>query len=179
MAIYACACRLHLFRLISLTLNGYRSVEQHVKLNGPHILPEHCVIEISEDGEVSIFTAPGALAFVNGFNISEVLEPTPLCNGDRLILGSNHYFRFHFPAAAVGNTSRAGGSDAETFDTDEESRHFTWGEAHREAVGSLQDALGDKIDLLDLSVAGPVRGPVISNGPVVPAEELVGQKLLV
>ena len=36
-------------------------VEQHVKLNGPHILPEHCVIEI-EDGEVAIFTAPGALA---------------------------------------------------------------------------------------------------------------------
>jgi hypothetical protein len=31
-----------------------------VKLNGPHILPEHCVIEI-DDGEVAIFTAPGAL----------------------------------------------------------------------------------------------------------------------
>lgn len=83
-----------------------RPIEQHVKLNGPHILPEHCVIEISEDGkEVTIFTAPGALAFVNGFNISESLEPTPLCNGDRLIIGSNHYFRFHFPGAAEDSDS--------------------------------------------------------------------------
>jgi len=39
---------------------GDSPVEQHVKLNGPNILPEHCVIEIGDD-EVSIFTAPGAL----------------------------------------------------------------------------------------------------------------------
>jgi hypothetical protein len=173
-------------------------VEQHVKLNGPHILQEHCVIEMSEDGEVAVFTAPGALAFVNGFNISDVLEPTPLCNGDRLILGSNHYFRFHVPAAAGGGSSSGsssgstngrgggggGGSDTDTFDTDDdgESRHFTWEEAHAEVVGALQEALGDKGDVLTTTImtvppALGAAGTGISPGSaVVPAEELVRKK---
>ena len=35
--------------------------------------------------QVTVFSAPSALVFVNGFNISHSLEPTPLCHGDRLV----------------------------------------------------------------------------------------------
>ena len=93
--------------------------------------------------QVTIFSAPGALAFVNGYNISEALDPTPLCDGDRLILGSNHYFRFHFPAARLGgrNPGDGGDSGTDTFDGEEEPR-ATWEDAHAEAVVSLQEALG-------------------------------------
>ncbi len=77
---------------------------------------------------------------MNGFNISEGLEPTPLCNGDRIILGSNHYFRFHFPAAAAAGGRRnpnhhGDGSDSDSFDDEDDARR-TWEEAHAEAVGA-------------------------------------------
>lgn len=109
-------------------------------------------------------------AFVNGFNISESLEPTPICNGDMIILGSNHYFRFHYPAAAGSPMRGAGGSDTDSFGDDGDGRH-TWEEAHAEAVAALQDALGEKADVLDPNPPSS-NGISPGSGSVVPVEEL-------
>ena len=96
-----------------------------------------------------------------------------------MILGSNHYFRFHFPAAAGSPRSRrhhGEGSDADSFD-DDDARH-TWEEAHSEAVAALQEALGDRAAevLLDPGVGSGVGNGSGSispgSGDVVPAEEL-------
>lgn len=46
-------------------------------------------------------TAPEALGFVNGVDISARDDFTPLGHGSRLVLGTNHVFRFHDPVRAA------------------------------------------------------------------------------
>ena len=55
--------------------------------------------------QVTVFSAPSALVFVNGFNISHSLEPTPLCHGDRLVCQTEiHPRRAHSSVSCTHRT---------------------------------------------------------------------------
>ncbi|XP_047495509.1 kinesin-like protein unc-104 isoform X18 [Penaeus chinensis] len=72
------------------------NIPQDIQLYGAHIMPEHCQFENNE-GVVLIHPCPKAMSYVNG---REVVEPTVLKTGSRVILGKNHVFRFNHPEQA-------------------------------------------------------------------------------
>ncbi|KAK8750322.1 hypothetical protein OTU49_014780 [Cherax quadricarinatus] len=72
------------------------NIPQDIQLCGSHIMPEHCQFE-NHEGVVSIHPKPQALCYVNG---REVVEPSVLKTGSRVILGKNHVFRFNHPEQA-------------------------------------------------------------------------------
>ena len=68
-----------------------------IQLSGVGIQNEHCVIEMDESGEdilVSLTPLNGARTCVNGV---EIAQPTTISNGDRILWGSNHFFRVNCP----------------------------------------------------------------------------------
>ena len=76
------------------------SLEQDIQLCGLGIQAEHAVIEAQGDGDLHITPLPGARTCVNGV---EITTRTQLYNGDRLLWGSNHFFRVNCPRAANGD----------------------------------------------------------------------------
>ena len=64
-----------------------------IQLSGVGIHPEHCVITL-ENGQLTLEPIPGARTCVNG---AEVKTTTRLRNGDRILWGSNHFFRVNCP----------------------------------------------------------------------------------
>ena len=67
--------------------------EPDIQLSGVGIQSEHCVIRLQE---CTLYLDPisGARTCVNG---CEVRETTKLTNGDRILWGSNHFFRVNCP----------------------------------------------------------------------------------
>lgn len=72
------------------------NIPQDIQLYGAHIKPEHCLFE-NQEGVVLLHPRPQALCYVNG---RELVEPTVLKTGSRVILGKNHVFRFNHPEQA-------------------------------------------------------------------------------
>ncbi|XP_050723707.1 kinesin-like protein unc-104 isoform X2 [Eriocheir sinensis] len=72
------------------------NIPQDIQLCGSHIMPEHCQFE-NQEGVVLLHPKPKAMVYVNG---REVVEPTVLKTGSRVILGKNHVFRFNHPEQA-------------------------------------------------------------------------------
>uniref|UniRef100_A0A8C8RN79 Kinesin-like protein unc-104 n=1 Tax=Pelusios castaneus TaxID=367368 RepID=A0A8C8RN79_9SAUR len=64
---------------------------QDIQLCGMGILPEHCIIEITSEGQVMLTPQKNTRTFVNG---SAVVGPTQLHHGDRILWGNNHFFRY-------------------------------------------------------------------------------------
>ncbi|XP_053565509.1 kinesin-like protein KIF13B [Bombina bombina] len=67
---------------------------QDIQLCGMGILPEHCIIDINPEGQVTLTPMKNTRTFVNG---SQVSESTPLQHGDRILWGNNHFFRISLP----------------------------------------------------------------------------------
>ena len=69
------------------------SVLQDIQLTGSGIQDQHCVLSIEED---QLFLQPleGAKCFING---KEVKEKTEIWDGDRVLWGTNHFFRVNCP----------------------------------------------------------------------------------
>ncbi|XP_075777287.1 kinesin-like protein KIF13A isoform X4 [Pelodiscus sinensis] len=67
---------------------------QDIQLFGIGIQPEHCEIDISSDGEVSLTPKENARSCVNG---TLVCSDTQLWHGDRILWGNNHFFRINLP----------------------------------------------------------------------------------
>uniref|UniRef100_A0A803SS32 Kinesin motor domain-containing protein n=1 Tax=Anolis carolinensis TaxID=28377 RepID=A0A803SS32_ANOCA len=67
---------------------------QDIQLCGLGILPEHCIIDITLDGQVMLTPQKNARTFVNG---TAVASPTQLHHGDRILWGNNHFFRLNLP----------------------------------------------------------------------------------
>ncbi|XP_062871412.1 kinesin-like protein KIF1C isoform X2 [Trichomycterus rosablanca] len=78
-----------------------------IKLSGPFILEQHCVFNNHTDhhGDVVVTLKPleGAETYVNGKLITEA---TVLKQGDRLVMGKNHIFRFNHPEQAKRERER-------------------------------------------------------------------------
>uniref|UniRef100_A0A803SR77 Kinesin motor domain-containing protein n=1 Tax=Anolis carolinensis TaxID=28377 RepID=A0A803SR77_ANOCA len=64
---------------------------QDIQLCGLGILPEHCIIDITLDGQVMLTPQKNARTFVNG---TAVASPTQLHHGDRILWGNNHFFSY-------------------------------------------------------------------------------------
>ena len=69
------------------------AVEQDIQLLGLGIQSEHCLLHI-DNTELVITPLPGARTCVNG---SEITQAVKLNNGDRILWGSNHFFRVNCP----------------------------------------------------------------------------------
>ena len=69
------------------------ATEQDIQLLGLGIQPEHCVLSIAS-AELFITPLAAARTCVNGVEITETVK---LCNGDRILWGSNHFFRVNCP----------------------------------------------------------------------------------
>ncbi|XP_048186272.1 kinesin-like protein KIF13B isoform X1 [Perognathus longimembris pacificus] len=67
---------------------------QDIQLCGMGILPEHCIIDITAEGQVMLTPQKNTRTFVNGSSIS---SPTQLHHGDRILWGNNHFFRLNLP----------------------------------------------------------------------------------
>uniref|UniRef100_A0A8C5N4C2 Kinesin family member 13A n=1 Tax=Leptobrachium leishanense TaxID=445787 RepID=A0A8C5N4C2_9ANUR len=67
---------------------------QDIQLFGIGIQPEHCVIDVASDGEISLTPKENARTCVNGALVS---SSTPLWHGDRILWGNNHFFRLNLP----------------------------------------------------------------------------------
>ncbi|NXN99964.1 KI13B protein, partial [Rhinopomastus cyanomelas] len=67
---------------------------QDIQLCGMGILPEHCIIDITPEGQVMLTPQRNTRTFVNG---SAVVCPIQLHHGDRILWGNNHFFRLNLP----------------------------------------------------------------------------------
>ncbi|XP_040583928.1 kinesin-like protein KIF13A isoform X2 [Lepeophtheirus salmonis] len=67
-----------------------------IQLSGVGIQPKHCIIDIQND-RVCLVPLEGSRTCVNGV---EIHEKTVLRNGDRILWGSNHFFRINCPKSS-------------------------------------------------------------------------------
>ncbi|KAM8763803.1 kinesin-like protein KIF13B isoform 2-T2 [Rhynchonycteris naso] len=67
---------------------------QDIQLCGMGILPEHCIIDITPEGQVILTPQKNTRTFVNGSSVS---SPLQLHHGDRILWGNNHFFRLNLP----------------------------------------------------------------------------------
>uniref|UniRef100_A0A8C2XSW4 Kinesin family member 13A n=2 Tax=Cyclopterus lumpus TaxID=8103 RepID=A0A8C2XSW4_CYCLU len=68
---------------------------QDIQLCGIGIQPEHCVLELCPDGDVTLMPIGNARTCVNGSMIESLVH---LWHGDRILWGNNHFFRINLPA---------------------------------------------------------------------------------
>ncbi|XP_072552491.1 kinesin-like protein KIF1C isoform X3 [Salminus brasiliensis] len=82
-----------------VTRAGQKDVD--IRLSGQFIKEQHCVFycNTNHHGEVVVTLEPleGAETYVNGIQIT---EPTVLRQGNRVVMGKNHVFRFNHPDQA-------------------------------------------------------------------------------
>uniref|UniRef100_A0A8C5EQ94 Kinesin family member 13A n=1 Tax=Gouania willdenowi TaxID=441366 RepID=A0A8C5EQ94_GOUWI len=64
---------------------------QDIQLFGIGIQPEHCVLELCPDGDVTLMPIQNARTCVNGTTIDSLVH---LWHGDRILWGNNHFFRY-------------------------------------------------------------------------------------
>ncbi|NXI58431.1 KI13B protein, partial [Chloroceryle aenea] len=96
---------------------------QDIQLCGMGILPEHCIIDITPEGQVMLTPQKNTRTFVNG---SAVTCPIQLHHGDRILWGNNHFFRLNLPKKKKKadhedeerDTSMKGSNSAEQLDID-------------------------------------------------------------
>uniref|UniRef100_A0A672J6Z1 Kinesin family member 13A n=1 Tax=Salarias fasciatus TaxID=181472 RepID=A0A672J6Z1_SALFA len=67
---------------------------QDIQLFGIGIQPEHCVLELCPDGDVTLMPLGNARSCVNGTMIDSLVH---LWHGDRILWGNNHFFRINLP----------------------------------------------------------------------------------
>ncbi|XP_075412557.1 kinesin-like protein KIF13B [Tenrec ecaudatus] len=67
---------------------------QDIQLCGMGILPEHCIVDITSEGQVMLTPQKNTRTFVNGSCVS---SPIQLHHGDRILWGNNHFFRLNLP----------------------------------------------------------------------------------
>ncbi|KAI4891936.1 hypothetical protein NFI96_021907 [Prochilodus magdalenae] len=67
---------------------------QDIQLFGIGIQPEHCVIDIAPDGDITLSPVENARTCVNGTIAYSLVH---LWHGDRILWGNNHFFRVNLP----------------------------------------------------------------------------------
>ncbi|KAJ8255033.1 hypothetical protein GJAV_G00200210 [Gymnothorax javanicus] len=82
-----------------VTRVGQKDVD--IRLSGQFISEQHCVFysKVNDSGEVYVTLEPleGAETYVNG---KQITEPMVLKQGNRIVMGKNHVFRFNHPEQA-------------------------------------------------------------------------------
>lgn len=107
-----------------VTRVGQKDVD--IKLSGQFIKEQHCVFYsyINHNGEVCVTLEPleGAETYVNGKQISECVL---LKQGNRVVMGKNHVFRFNHPEQARVERERS---------LDQQGEPADWNYAQRELL---------------------------------------------
>lgn len=67
---------------------------QDIQLFGIGIQPEHCVLDLCPDGDVTLMPIGNARTCVNGTVVDSLVH---LWHGDRILWGNNHFFRINLP----------------------------------------------------------------------------------
>ncbi|KAM9852404.1 kinesin-like protein KIF13A [Aulostomus maculatus] len=67
---------------------------QDIQLFGIGIQPQHCVLELCPDGDVTLTPIGNARTCVNGTMVDSLVH---LWHGDRILWGNNHFFRINLP----------------------------------------------------------------------------------
>ncbi|CAG11981.1 unnamed protein product [Tetraodon nigroviridis] len=67
---------------------------QDIQLFGIGIQPEHCILELCQDGDVTLTPVGNSRTCVNGTMIDSLVH---LWHGDRILWGNNHFFRINLP----------------------------------------------------------------------------------
>ncbi|KAI1886203.1 hypothetical protein AGOR_G00211570 [Albula goreensis] len=70
------------------------NTSQDIQLFGIGIQPEHCILDIGQDGDVTLTPIENARTCVNGTIIHSTVH---LWHGDRILWGNNHFFRINLP----------------------------------------------------------------------------------
>ncbi|XP_063059511.1 kinesin-like protein KIF1C [Engraulis encrasicolus] len=93
-----------------LTRVGQTDVD--IRLSGQFIKEQHCIFcsRVTESGEVEVVVQPldGAETYVNG---KQITEPVLLKQGNRVVMGKNHVFRFNHPEQARQERERNAAQD--------------------------------------------------------------------
>ncbi|KAM4735358.1 kinesin-like protein KIF13A isoform 2-T2 [Anableps anableps] len=67
---------------------------QDIQLFGIGIQPEHCILDLCPDGDVTLMPIGNARTCVNGTVVDSLVH---LWHGDRILWGNNHFFRINLP----------------------------------------------------------------------------------
>ncbi|KAM9310605.1 kinesin-like protein KIF13A isoform 2-T2 [Pholidichthys leucotaenia] len=67
---------------------------QDIQLFGIGIQPEHSILEVCPDGDVTLMPVGNARTCVNGTMVDSLVH---LWHGDRILWGNNHFFRINLP----------------------------------------------------------------------------------
>ncbi|XP_066578392.1 kinesin-like protein KIF1C [Amia ocellicauda] len=109
-----------------MTRVGQKDVD--IRLTGQFIKEKHCVFYSSanERGEVAVTLEPleGAETYVNG---KQITEPLVLKQGNRIVMGKSHVFRFNHPEQARLDRERSASQDPQAEPVD-------WNYAQRELL---------------------------------------------
>ncbi|XP_035377202.1 kinesin-like protein KIF1C isoform X1 [Electrophorus electricus] len=109
-----------------VTRVGQKDVD--IRLSGQFIKEQHCVFYCHNNnhGEVDVVLEPleGAETYVNG---RQITEPTLLRQGNRIVMGKNHVFRFNHPEQARQERER-------NTTQDQQGEPVDWNYAQRELL---------------------------------------------
>ncbi|XP_041947559.1 kinesin-like protein KIF1C [Alosa sapidissima] len=109
-----------------LTRVGQNEVD--IRLSGQFIKEQHCIFgsRVTESGEVEVTVQPldGAETYVNG---KQITEPVVLKQGNRVVMGKNHVFRFNHPEQARQERERNAAQD-------QQGEQADWSYAQRELL---------------------------------------------
>uniref|UniRef100_A0A8C9S0A5 Kinesin family member 1C n=1 Tax=Scleropages formosus TaxID=113540 RepID=A0A8C9S0A5_SCLFO len=109
-----------------VTRVGQKDVD--IRLSGQFIKEQHCVFHscINDSGEVEVTLEPlqGAETYVNG---KQITEPVVLKQGNRIVMGKNHVFRFNHPELARLERER-------TATTEQQGEPADWNYAQKELL---------------------------------------------
>ncbi|XP_063042635.1 kinesin-like protein KIF1C isoform X2 [Engraulis encrasicolus] len=93
-----------------ITRVGQKEVD--IRLSGQFIKEQHCIFysQLNENGEVYVTLDPleGAETYLNG---KQITEPVVLKQGNRIVMGKNHVFRFNHPEQARLERERSAAQD--------------------------------------------------------------------
>ena len=103
---------------------GDENVQPDIVLSGLGIHPQHCKLEMVND-QIFINPYDGAKTCING---KEILTRTKLKNGDRILWGSNHFFRINCPKVDNDQLQQ------------QHSEQFDWRMAQEEVLMSEADS---------------------------------------
>ncbi|XP_063683254.1 kinesin-like protein unc-104 isoform X2 [Bolinopsis microptera] len=108
---------------------GTADMKPDILLTGPSILPHHCTFT-NNDNAVVLLPMSGARVFVNGAAVSEILS---LSNGNRIVLGTSHVFRYNNPTEAARLREQRATALQNNMETESiVSEHVDWFYAQKE-----------------------------------------------
>ncbi|KAL5269141.1 hypothetical protein ACHWQZ_G002835 [Mnemiopsis leidyi] len=128
---------------------GTAEMKPEILLTGPSILPHHCTFT-NKENLVELLPMSGARVFVNGAAVRDVLA---LSNGNRIVLGTSHVFRYNNPTEAAKLREQRANAQQNNMETESiVSEHVDWFYAQKEIFekqGCTLNEMNSKVSYLE------------------------------